>query len=82
MNKNRNHDRLQSPFDDARRDALILLRFTSQCPFHGAVLAMQAHHHTQQHMLHRERCCCLDYFDDYGALVRGFDIEEVTRANF
>ena len=85
MNKNRNHDRLQLPFDDAGCDALILLRFAAQCPIHGAVLAMQANHHAQQRMLHRECCCCLDNFDDHGALVRGFDAGEARRhqrANF
>ena len=85
MNKARNHERLQLPFDDARCDALILSRFAAQCPFHGAVLAMQANHHTQQRMLHRSCCCCLNRFDDHGALVRGFDVEVARchqRANF
>ena len=74
MNKNRNHDGLQLAFDDASRDALIFSPFTAQRPFHRAVLAMQANHHTQQRVLHRE-CCCLDDVDDSGALVREFDVK-------
>ena len=74
MNKDRNHDRLQLPSDDAGCDALILSQFAAQCLFHGAVLAMQADHHTQQRMLHQKYCCCPDDFDDDGALVGGFDV--------
>ena len=36
-------------------------------------------------MLHRKYYCCLDDFDDHGALVRGLDVEEGRRhqrANF
>ena len=85
MNKDRNHDKLQLPFDDAGCDILIFLRFAAQCPFREAVLAIQASHHTQQRVSHRRCCCCLDDFDDHGALVRGFDVEEARRhqrANF
>ena len=71
MNKDRNHDRLQLPFNDAGCDALILLQSAAQRPFHSAVLAMQANHHIQQRMLNQICYCCLDNFDDHGALVRG-----------
>ena len=59
---------LQSPFDDAGHDALILPLSAAQCPFYGAVLVMQANHHTQQRTSHRDCSCCLVGFDDYERL--------------
>ena len=45
MNKDRNHDALQTVVDDANCDALILSQSVAQCLFHGALLTVQGDHH-------------------------------------
>ena len=78
MNNDGNRDRLQLPFDDAGCDALILSRSAAQCSFHGTCWPRKLKM-TDSSISHIEDTCCLDDFDDHGALVRGLDVEEGRR---